>query len=182
MAIIYLRNSELIKENHFDITEEYHLFKEKKLEDKEVFLEAYIGKYNKQKREYKKAVFLSHRSTYKYKAVELADIFDRAHFDVYLDIKDEELQDQVSKNSNIPDDLLESLLEYGIEKSDYFFLIMTDDYEKSKWIPKEINLAKKHYKDIRLFNHNFYNWFSFKYPIYSSIHELKEDFIQINRR
>lgn len=182
MAIIYLRNQEIYNEKKINITESYNLFKEKKTEqERQIFLESFIGKSNSEERENEKAIFISHRSTYKYKAQQLAKIFDKNHFDVYLDIKDEELQKNVSQSSNVPEKFIESLLEYGINESDYFLLLMTNDYMKSNWIPREIDFAKKYYKDIRGFDHNYGGWHSFPKIVYSSLEEIKSDFIQVEK-
>ncbi len=117
------------------------------ISDIKLLAESYIGKFNDEEREYNKAVFLSHKSTYKSQIKILADYFDKNEFDVYLDTKDEFLK-EMTDSFEVSKSFIKKMLEYGIDNSEYLLCLISPDIEEGNWIKYEINMAEEKNKAI----------------------------------
>ncbi len=118
-------------------------------------MEGFIGLLNSDEIMYGRGVFISHRSTYKYKkeARRIAILLDDNKYDVYLDAEDYFLKSITGGSTNADNDLIMELLKYGIDEAKFFLCLLSyniDSYPQSSihWVKEELNYAKIKNKEM----------------------------------
>ena len=94
---------------------------------------------------YEPVIFLSHISEDKKAVKEIGDYILSLGIDIYLDIKDEGLQDAIKKGN---DRLITKYIEKGIKTSTHLLAVVSEDTKKSWWVPYEIGYGKGRVEDI----------------------------------
>lgn len=88
----------------------------------------------------KPCVFLSHKSEDKAAVNRIAQYFDAAGIDYYLDINDPRLQAAVHSRN---DALITQFIELGIRNSTHLLTIISEKTRESWWVPFEIGYGKR---------------------------------------
>jgi hypothetical protein len=90
-------------------------------------------------------VFISHRSTDKKEALEIANFFQDCGIDVYIDVKDQGLQVATQKDDP---ELIVKHIQDGLSLSTHVLVLISDNTRLSWWVPYEIGYGAKGNKKI----------------------------------
>lgn len=93
----------------------------------------------------KKCVFISHKSEDIDTAKNIAELLQISGVDVYLDINDNGLQQATRKNDA---EVIVKCIEEALTYSTHILILVTENTEKSWWVPYETGYAKKSKKNI----------------------------------
>lgn len=97
--------------------------------------------YEKQYPDTKYCIFISHKHEDKKAAEVIADfIMNKANIDVYLDNRDNGLQQAVKEGN---DKKIVECIERGIARSTHILCLVSDYTKNSWWVPYEIGYSKK---------------------------------------
>ena len=94
----------------------------------------------------KKCVFISHKSEDIDTAKNIAELLQNAGLDVYLDVNDNGLQQATRKNDA---EAIVKCIEKALACSTHILILVTENTEKSWWVPYETGYAKKSKKNKR---------------------------------
>lgn len=97
----------------------------------------------------KKCVFLSHRSVDKEKVIKIGDYIMKAGLNIYLDIKDADLQRAVTAQNALK---ITQCIQKGLSYSNYVLCLISNNTfdDTSWWVPYEIGYADKEKKECCL--------------------------------
>lgn len=93
----------------------------------------------------KKCVFVSHKNEDIDTAKNIAELLQNAGLDVYLDVNDNGLQQATRKNDA---EAIVKCIEKALACSTHILILVTENTEKSWWVPYETGYAKKSKKNI----------------------------------